>query len=129
MIYLSMIAAMLQGPVVPSGTALSCGSDRGPRFSVYVPPNPPPEGAASDYRVTGLGPFDRPGSVFGSLADALTIVWDAEDGSQMTIDILRFDAASGTARYRLRRESEPGAPIVTVTASNGICIRQSGSDR
>lgn len=116
-----------QGQAV--GTNFLCRTDDGIAFSVFVPGEPLDEGRSDNrqrlYRAMGLAGVHEVDAVIDTLPDSLTMIWRAEDSAEITLDILRYDREAGTARFRIRRESSPTAPIVTITASDGFCVSRS----
>ncbi len=126
-IALAFMVAM-QAPAPANGISFSCQPSHGDGFSIFVPFNPPANASASEsspyYRVRGLGEIEAPRSVIGSLSDGLSMFWRNEDGDDVILDLVRYNAASGRVRYRLRQESGADSPIVTVTSSDGVCVTQ-----
>ena len=120
---ISLLAFFLvnEASLAAQGTTLVCTRDNGPAFSLYVPASTDGE---RGYAIFGLAVPERPGSVVGSLDGNLSLFWQREDGGETMLDIVRFNAASGTASYRMRSESDPSAPITSVASSDGYCVRR-----
>lgn len=127
-------AILLFGLALPEqsstvGTNFVCRTQDGISFSVFVPGEPagsnPVENRERLYRAMGLTGADDVDAVIDTLPDSLTLIWRGENSSQITLDIIRYDPEEGTARFHIRRESSPEAPIVTVTGSDGYCVSRS----
>lgn len=129
---LLFLLALSGHPVAPSaGINFVCQTEAGGSFSVFAPGASATAGPVGDirqlYRVSGLGEADHPDLVMDAMPDTLTVIWRREDGAETLLDIDRYDADAATARYKLRRESGAGAPIVTITATDGACLARSVS--
>ena len=119
----------MQAPVAQAdGVTLACSEEHGADFTIRVPAWPRLDAAEeedlSGYRVTGLDEAEMPDTAVGSLDDALWLVWRGEGGEEIMLDIIRYNAAAGTARYRIRRESTSPNGITSITSSSGTCVRR-----
>lgn len=118
----------LQTPMQAQGVTLYCEAGAARHFSVFVPAQPMvearPDNVVGHYRVTGLSETETPDTAIGSLDASLSIIWQPDDGGETLLDIMRYNATSGTARFRIRRENNSANGIVSITSSDGTCARR-----